>query len=155
MLIYHQLAHILRSKKPLLVHPNLVQNIIRGFKDIPKYAEKRIITQAEVDEFARLTGDTNYIHSSECPLERRCVHGAFLNAIVAGMIGTKLPGAGSIVLQQEFTFPQKCVCDEEISITLRLLENRHIKKIGYECRQNGLPVFIGTANIIVKNVEQK
>lgn len=54
---------------------------------MPRVVEKRTITQAEVDAFAKLTSDTNYIHSIECPPERRCVHGAFLNAIVAGIIG--------------------------------------------------------------------
>lgn len=142
-----------QTPKALLTAQNVIQTLSCGVKDLPRVVEKRIITQAEVDAFAKLTGDTNYIHSNECPPERRCVHGAFLNAIVAGIIGTKMPGAGSIVLLQEFVFPQKCVCDEEITITVRMLENRHIKKIAYECKQNGLPVFSGTANIIVKNVE--
>lgn len=143
----------LNRLKSLLIAPNVIQTLRCGIKNKPQVIEKRIITQAEVDAFAKLTGDTNYIHSNECPPERRCVHGAFLNAIVAGIIGTKMPGAGSIVLKQELVFPQKCVCDEEITITVRILENRHIKKIAYECRQKGLPVFTGTANIIVKNVE--
>lgn len=147
-----RVASSLRNK-PLLAVQNVMQNFALGFKEIPRMVEKRVITQEEVDQFAKLTGDTNYIHSAECPPEKRCVHGAFLNAIVAGIIGTKMPGPGSIVLQQDFAFPRKCVCDEEISITIRILENRHIKKVAYECRQNNLPVFTGTANIVVKNIE--
>lgn len=144
-------AHL--PHRPLLSVQKVIQTCVCGIKEVPKIVEKRIITQAEVDQFAQLTGDMNFIHSADCPPERRCVHGAFLNAIVAGIIGTKLPGAGSIVLQQDFAFPQKCVCDEEIIITVRLLENRHIKKIVYDCRQKGLPVFTGSANIIVKKIE--
>lgn len=139
-------------QKSLLNAQNVMQTAICGIKERPRYVETRIITQEEVDQFAKLTGDTNFIHSIECPPDARCVHGAFLNAMVAGIIGTKMPGPGSIVVQQEFTFPQKCVCNEEIIVTVRLLENRHIKKIGYECRQNGMAVFVGTANIIVKNI---
>lgn len=146
MLLCHRLKHLLTVQ-------NVIPTLSCGIKNLPRVTEKRIITQDEVNVFAKLTGDTNYIHSNECPPERRCVHGAFLNAIVAGIIGTKMPGAGSIVLLQEFVFPQKCVCDEEITITVRMLEDRHIKKIAYECRQKGLPVFTGTANIVVKNVE--
>lgn len=119
-------------------------------KEMPKIIEKRIITQSDVDRFAEVSGDTNYIHSTECPPEKRCVHGAFLNAIVSGIIGTKLPGPGSIVLQQDFAFPNKCVCDVEIVISVRLIENRHIKKIAYECKQNDKSVFTGTANIVVR-----
>lgn len=145
---------LLNRAHQILRHRNL--NEIRKFlknnyvKDVPRVVEKRIITQAEVDQFASLTGDTNFIHSADCPVERRCVHGAFLNSIVAGVIGTKLPGEGSVVLNQEFGFPNKCVCDEEITIVVRLLEDRHIKKIVYECKQKGSPVFSGTANIIVR-----
>lgn len=154
MNICNKLAANFRQKSLLSVQ-NAMKTAICGIKEIPRYVEKRIITQQEVDQFAKLTGDTNFIHSTECPPDLRCVHGAFLNAMVAGIIGTKMPGPGSIVVQQEFSFPQKCVCNEDIIITVRLLENRHIKKIAYECRQNGRPVFIGTANIVVKNIVQE
>lgn len=152
MLLCNQIAQHLRNSS-LWHRKSVIQFIFRGIKDIPHIVEKRVITQAEVDQFAKLTGDTNYIHSAECPSDKRCVHGAYLNAIVAGIIGTKLPGPGSIVVQQEFTFPQKCVTDEEILITVQILDDRHIKKIAYNCRQKGLPVFTGTAKIIVKKTE--
>lgn len=154
MTILNLLPANLRQKSLLCVE-NAMKIAACGIKEMPRHAEKRIITQQEVDDFAKLTGDTNIIHSVDSPSDVRCVHGAFLNAIVAGIIGTKMPGPGSIVVNQEFSFPRKCVCDEEILISVRLLENRHIKKIGYECLQKGAPVFIGTANIIVKKVERK
>lgn len=119
-------------------------------KEVCRHTEKRVITQAEVDEFTKISGDTNFIHSAECPSEKRCIHGAFLNAIVAGIIGTKLPGEGSIVLNQEFGFPHKCVTDEEITIVVRLLDDRHIKKIAYEAKQMDRCVFSGQANIVVR-----
>lgn len=152
MTLFNRLAANFQYNTLLRVK-NVMQKTVCGIKEVPRYVEKRIITQAEVDQFAQLTGDTNAIHSMQCSPDVRCVHGAFLNAIVAGIIGTKLPGPGSIVVQQEFSFPQKCVCNEEIIITVRILENRHIKKIGYECRQNGMPVFVGTAKIVVKTIE--
>lgn len=152
MINCHRLVLNQRPKSLLNVQ-NVLKTLMCGVKETPRVVEKRIITQDEVDAFAKLTGDTNYIHSTECPPEKRCVHGAFLNAIVAGIIGTKLPGPGTIVVHQDFVFPQKCVCDEEITITVKLLENRHIKKVGYECRQKGLPVYTGTAKIIVKHDE--
>lgn len=151
MMLCHRVASSLR--KPLLITQNAIRVESCGVKNLPQIVEKRIITQAEVDEFAKLTGDTNFIHSSECPPERRCIHGAFLNAIIGGIIGTKIPGPGSIVVKQEFSFPQKCVTDDEITFLVQLLEDRHIKKIAYECQQKDLVVFRGTANIVVKNVK--
>lgn len=126
------------------------KKIIRGIKEVPRIIEKRTITQSDVDQFTKLTGDTNFIHNSECPPDKRCVHGAFLNAIVAGVIGTKLPGFGTIVLQQDFAFPSKCVCDEEITICVKLIADRHIKKVTYECKQLDRTVFTGTANVVIR-----
>lgn len=116
--------------------------------------QTRILSQTEVDQFATLVGDTNIIHSVTYPPEKRCVHGAFLNGIVSGIIGTQLPGPGSIVLSQTFQFPNKCVCDKEIKINVKLVENRKIKKIAYNCVQENRVVFSGTAEIIVRKTNE-
>lgn len=108
----------------------------------------RRLTQNDVDQFATLSGDTNFIHSRQCPPEQRCIHGALLNGLVSGVIGTELPGPGSIVLSQSFSFPNKCVVDEDIIIIVQLVADRKIKKVSYECHQNGQIVFKGTADLI-------
>lgn len=108
----------------------------------------RTITQDDVDHFAQITGDFNPIHTREAPNDQKCVHGAFLNGIISGIIGTRLPGPGTVVISQTFSFPNKCVCDEEIKITVKLIDDRKIKKVTYECVQNDKVVFNGTANVI-------
>lgn len=118
----------------------------RTFADY--FKETRIITQNEVDRFAEISGDHNPIHKATSSSDKRCIHGAFLNAIVSGIIGTKLPGPGSIVLSQEFKFPTKCVVDQEIEICVRLVENRKILKVVYEFKQYDEIVFAGTAKLI-------
>lgn len=145
----------------MLFHPNVLRNvltpvehIIKRHKAVAKIIVKRTITQDEVDRFTQLTGDTNPIHSRDYPADKRCVHGAFLNGIVAGIIGTQLPGSGSVLLHQEFGCPQKCVCDEEITITVQQMDDRHIKRLNYEVKQFGMAVFTGTAKIIVKKHAQ-
>lgn len=113
---------------------------------------RRRVTQDDVDQFAKISGDTNTVHSLQSPPEQRCIHGALLNGLVSGVIGTKLPGLGSILLRQEMSYPNKCVVDEEISIIVKLIEDRKIKKVHYECRQRGKIVFIGSADVIIRNV---
>lgn len=113
---------------------------------------RRRVTQEEVDKFAAISGDNNFVHTLQCPSEQRCIHGALLNGLVSGVIGTKLPGPGSIVVAQKFSFPNKCVVDEEITITVKLIENRKIKKVQYECKQCGNTVFIGSADLIVRKI---
>lgn len=112
--------------------------------------EIKIITQADVDQFADLTGDHNPIHKITQPNSRRLVHGALLNGLVSGVVATKLPGPGTIIISQEFSFPHKCVVDKQIEIVIHLLENRKIMKISYECVQDGHTVFIGTAKLIAE-----
>lgn len=114
---------------------------------------RRRVTQEEVDRFAAISGDDNFMHTLQCPSEQRCIHGALLNGLVSGVIGTKLPGQGSVVVAQKFSFPNKCVVDEEITITVKLIEDRKIKKVQYECKQSGKIVFIGSADIILRKVD--
>lgn len=114
---------------------------------------RRRVSQEDVDQFAAITGDSNFLHSHQCPIEHRCIHGALLNGLVAGIIGTKLPGPGTVVIAQSFSFPNKCVVDEDIDITVKLVEDRKIKRIQYECKQIGKTVFIGSADLYIRNVK--
>ena len=58
----------------------------RHFSSQKKYEMVRSISKVDVDGFAAISGDTNPIHfEGETPI----VHGAFLIAIVSGVIGTK------------------------------------------------------------------
>lgn len=127
-----------------------IEHIVKRHMAVARVVVKRTITQDEVDQFTQITGDTNPIHSRDFPADKRCVHGAFLNGIVAGIIGTQLPGPGSTLLHQEFGCPQKCVCDEEITITVQQLDDRHVKRLTYEVKQLEQVVFTGTARIIVR-----
>lgn len=110
--------------------------------------ETRKITQKDLDAFSNLSGDYNPLHSQLHPL-RSLVHGAFLNSIVAGIIGTKLPGAGSIVTSQNFSFPSKCFVEDEVAIMVEIVDVRKIIKIKYKCEQNNAIVFEGDARIVM------
>lgn len=114
--------------------------------------ETRVISQADVDRFSEISGDHNPIHKATHPAEKRCVHGAFLNALVSGIIGTKLPGPGCVVLSQEFQFPAKCVVDKEIEMCVRLVEERKIIKVDFTIKQCDNVVFEGTARLIKSTV---
>lgn len=110
---------------------------------------KKIFKQTDLDKFSQITGDFNYIHSTAIPQEQRKVHGALLNAVVAGVIGTKFPGAGTIVLEQTFSFPKPCRIEVDCEFSLKLLQERKISIISYECRQNNEIVFQGKAKLLI------
>lgn len=112
--------------------------------------ETRTLTQQDLDNFSDLSGDHNPIHKACSNSGKSLVHGAFLNGIVSGMIGTKLPGPGTIVISQSLSFPSKCYIDLPIEFIVELLEVRKVIRVKYESSQNGIIVFQGEAKLINK-----
>lgn len=111
--------------------------------------EIRVINQQQLDNFSSLTFDSNKIHKSEDESQKSLVHGAFLNSIIAGIIGSKLPGDGTIVISQSFSFPSKCFVDIPIEFHVELVDVRKIIKAKYKCTQNNVVVFEGDARLMM------
>uniref|UniRef100_A0A1Y1LDC4 Uncharacterized protein n=1 Tax=Photinus pyralis TaxID=7054 RepID=A0A1Y1LDC4_PHOPY len=106
------------------------------------------ITNADIKRFIEISGDSNPIHRQG---ENSIVHGAYLNALVSSVIGTKLPGPGSLLISQTSTFPKKCFSGEVINITVEVLELRKIITVGYSCKVEDLNkvVLHGTAKLML------
>lgn len=122
---------------------------VGDFYEITKY-----LTQSDLDKFSELSGDFNPIHTA---LDNRkpIVHGAFLNSIMSGIIGTKIPGPGTIVVQQNLSFPNKCHLEDPITFRVELTDVRKIIKVKYECTQNGVAVFQGDAKLVIGSLCKK
>lgn len=129
----------------------LVQQIARYSKSGDFVKESRIITQQDLDDFSRLSGDQNPVHKSTSENLKPLVHGAFLNSIVAGIIGSKIPGIGTLVVSQNFEFPSKCYTGP-VDVHIELVEVRKIIKANYEVTQNGRSVFRGTAKLVMNKL---
>lgn len=121
----------------------IFSRLLQSFKAGDIVKETRIVTRQELDLFSNLSGDHNPIHKSSQPL----VHGAFLNSIISGVIGTKLPGPGTILVSQSFNFPSKCFTDIPIEIIVELLDVRKIMRVRYKCVQDRNIVLQGEAKI--------
>lgn len=66
-------------------------------------------TQAEVNAFAKVSGDLNPIHWDEAfaantPFKKPIIHGAFITSIFSRVMGMEFPGKGSIYLSQQTQF---------------------------------------------------
>jgi len=81
-----------------------------------KAAITRTIVQEDVDKFSALSGDTNSIHSGP----NGVVHGAFLNSLVSCVMGTKMPGPGSMVVSQTLKYPNPCRVGEFVEVSVIL-----------------------------------
>lgn len=115
----------------------------------------RTVTEDDLTEFGRLTGDTNPIHFSN-HTNKAIVHGAFLNSIVSGVIGTELPGPGTLVVSQNLYFPHKCFVHDVITVKVELVEMRKIIKVRFTCEveQETLrrTVMNGDAKLVFKQL---
>ncbi|GJM61561.1 MULTISPECIES: MaoC family dehydratase [Persicobacter] len=67
------------------------------------------ISQEEVNEFAKITGDTNPVHvdpefAKTSEFGRTVIHGVFGLSIISRVMGTQWPGEGSLYLGQNIEF---------------------------------------------------
>lgn len=67
------------------------------------------ITAKDVDSFIDLTGDNNPLHvdedyASKTPFKRPVVHGMLTASFISTIIGTRLPGPGSLWYEQQIRF---------------------------------------------------
>jgi acyl dehydratase len=88
---------------------------------------KRSFTQSDFDRFAALSGDDNPIHvdpkfSARTKFGRTVAHGMFLYSVVCSVLGTRLPGPGTLQLEQALMFPSATFTGEEIEIRVELTQ---------------------------------
>ena len=82
---------------------------------------RRTFSQSDFDRFAALSGDDNPIHvdpefSARTKFGRTVAHGMFLYSTVCGLLGTRLPGPGTVQMEQELMFPSATPTGEEVEI---------------------------------------
>ena len=80
---------------------------------------EKIITNEDVICFANVSGDNNPIHLDEeagrnSIFGRRVVHGALINSLFSGILGTQLPGNGCIYLKQETKFTAPTYINDQV-----------------------------------------
>ena len=68
-----------------------------------------VITAKDVDAFIDLTGDNNPLHvdesyASKTPFKKPVVHGMLTASFISTIIGTRLPGPGSLWYEQQIRF---------------------------------------------------
>ncbi len=91
--------------------------------------------QADVDTFAKITGDNNPIHinaefAKNTPFGRPIVHGFFAGAVFSKVFGTIFPGDGTIYMHQDMKFLAPVFVDEPYVAKFEVLEVDEIKHRG-------------------------
>jgi len=108
------------------------------------------ITADDIKKFIDVSGDFNPVHSAS-EAKRALVHGAYLNSLVSCVMGTKLPGPGTLVVKQTLNFPNKCFVDDIVTVTVTIVEARKIIKVEFKCdvENKNKTVLYGDANLIM------
>ncbi len=94
----------------------------------------RMVTEEDVNEFARISGDTNPVHmeesfASKTRFGRRIAHGAFVTSLISKVAGNQLPGPGSIVLSSSFSFHSPCYIGDTITAKITIKRYRKDKPL--------------------------
>ncbi|PXW63153.1 phosphate butyryltransferase [Chelatococcus asaccharovorans] len=117
----------------------------------------RVVNRDDIDLFAVVSGDVNPAHldtrfAASDLFGHIVAHGMWTGALVSALLGTKLPGPGTIYLDQDLSFRKPVAPGDTITVTATVLEKRAEKRIvllDTRCtNQKGEDVLTGTATVI-------
>ncbi|MGL4947014.1 MAG: MaoC family dehydratase [Cetobacterium sp.] len=119
----------------------------------------KTITETDIVLFAGITTDVNPAHlneeyASKTIFKHRIAHGMLGAGLISAVLGTKLPGEGSIYLGQDLKFLAPVYAQDTITATVEIIElipekNRVILKT-ICTNQHNKEVIIGKATLMKK-----
>lgn len=115
------------------------------------------VTEADILLFAGVTGDTNPVHLNEelaaaSMFGGRIAHGMLSAGFISTVLGTKLPGPGSIYLSQTLKFKAPVRIGDTVVARATIMElNADKRKAKFQtvCSVAGKVVLEGEAEILV------
>lgn len=117
----------------------------------------KTISESDVYLFAGITGaqnpmQVNDIYAKQTRYGERIVHGMLSSSLISTVIGTQLPGNGTIYVQQKIEFKAPVFFGDTISAIVEVtdiyLEKNRVKLRTYCKNQNGEIVLDGFASVI-------
>lgn len=95
---------------------------------------KKIFTADEVKNYGLSSIDTNPIHSdyayaSKTFFKNPIVQGLFVSSLFGGLLGSKLPGKGTIHMGQNLKFIKPVYIGEEVTAEIKIVKIREDKPI--------------------------
>lgn len=115
------------------------------------------LTEQDIELFAVVSGDVNPAHLdpayAETGLFHKIIgHGMWSGALISAVLGTRLPGPGTVYLAQDLRFRAPVGIGDTITATVTVREkNPEKKRILFDCacvNQDGRQVVSGTAEVL-------
>ena len=117
----------------------------------------KTITEADILLFAGVSGDTNPVHinaevAAASMFKGRIAHGMLSASLISTVLGTRLPGPGTIYLGQNLKFRAPVRIGETVTATVTVISLDAAKKratLSTICTVAGKPVIDGEATVMV------
>jgi 3-hydroxybutyryl-CoA dehydratase len=117
----------------------------------------RTVTESDIVLFAGVSGDMNPVHldaeyAEKTVFKGRIAHGMLSAAFISTVLGTKLPGPGTVYLAQSLTFKAPVRIGDTVTATCEVVALDGEKKratLRTVCTVGGKPVVEGEALVMV------
>ena len=117
----------------------------------------KTVTEADIVAYAGVSGDTNPIHLHDgfartTRFGQRIAHGMLSGSFISAVIGTKLPGPGSVYISQTMNFMAPVLIGETITAVATVTaidERRRRVTLKTQCLNGDKVVIDGEATILV------
>ena len=123
-----------------------------------KASLEKVFTDEDVRTFAKISLDTNPVHlndeyAANTIFKGRIVHGFLSGSLISAIIGTIMPGEGTIYLNQTMNFRKPVKIGEKIRATVEVVgikEEKNILTLNTCCEnEQGEMVIEGSAVVKV------
>lgn len=119
----------------------------------------KTITEADILLFAAVSGDTNPVHinaeaAAASMFKERIAHGMLSASLISTVLGTRLPGAGTVYLGQNLKFKAPVRIGQTVTATVTVTALDPVKKrvtLDTVCLVGGKPVIEGEAVVMVQS----
>ena len=117
----------------------------------------KTVTEADVILYAGISGDFNPAHinaeyAKGTMFKERIAHGMLSAGFISNVLGTQLPGPGTIYLGQELKFTKPVHIGDTVTatatVTERIVEKNRLKLETVVTNQNGEVVISGVATVM-------
>ncbi|TBW32879.1 MaoC family dehydratase [Siculibacillus lacustris] len=133
--------------------PHFFEDLTLGMRE----TLDKTVDEADVAEFARLSGDDNPIHvdadyAATTRFGGRIVHGLFTASLFSTLLGTRLPGPGAIYLGQTLNFRAPVRIGDRIDVSVEVIEltpKGRRARLRCEARVGETVVLDGEATVMV------
>jgi 3-hydroxybutyryl-CoA dehydratase len=117
----------------------------------------KTITEADIVLFAAVTGDTNPMHlnaeyAKDTIFGERIAHGMLAAGLITKVMGTQLPGPGTIYLSQSLRFRRPVRIGDTVTATVEITDlnaEKHRVSLRTVCAVKGEAVLEGEALVTV------